>query len=72
MRSRDILPLQRFAVGAALAVAFFAPAYGQPPSSGPLANHEAANPGARPLQFAHGEIRDVDKEARKLTIEQLR
>lgn len=69
MRSRDILPLQRFAVRAALAAAFFAPAYGQPPLSGPLAHHEAANPGARALQFAHGEIRKVDKEARKLTIE---
>ena len=69
MRSRDIRPLQRFVAGALLAAAFFAPAYGQPPLSGSLAHHEAVNPGARPLQFAHGEIRKVDKDTRKLTIE---
>ncbi len=69
MRYRGILPLRCVAVGAALAAAFFAPAYGQFPLIGPLAHHEAANPGARPLQFAHGEIRKVDKDARKLTIE---
>ena len=69
MRSRDIFPLRRFAVGVALAVACFAPSYGQSSLSGPLAHHEAANPGARPLQFAHGEIREVDKDARELTIE---
>ena len=69
MKSRNILPLQRFAAGAVLVAALFAPAYGQLPLSGPLAHHEVANPGARPLQFAHGEIRKVDKDTRKLTIE---
>lgn len=46
----------------------FAPTYGQLQLSGPLAHHEAANPGACVLQLAHGEIRKVDKDERSPAI----